>query len=102
MGIESFLIASSINAILAQRLVRIICPHCKEDYIPDEEELVKLGLGFQLADGATFSRGRGCARCHHTGYKGRCGIFELLVMTKDMKRLVLKTADANQIKQTGH
>jgi general secretion pathway protein E len=100
MGVESFMIASSINAILAQRLVRIICPDCKEDYTPDGEELAKLGLlGSETADGAKFSRGRGCAGCHHTGYRGRCGIFELLVMTKDMKRLVLKTADANQIKQ---
>jgi general secretion pathway protein E len=99
MGIESFMIASSINAILAQRLVRIICPHCKEDYIPDREELAKLGLCSEPAEGTKISRGRGCVKCHHTGYKGRCGIFELLLMTKDMKRLVLKTADANQIKQ---
>jgi general secretion pathway protein E len=100
MGIEPFLIASSINAILAQRLVRIICPDCKEDYRPDEEELAKLGLlGSETVDGARFSRGRGCIRCHHTGFRGRCGIFELLVMTREMKRLVLKTADANQIKQ---
>jgi general secretion pathway protein E len=99
MGIESFMIASSINAILAQRLVRIICPHCKEDYIPDREELAKLGLDSEPAEGTKVSRGRGCVWCHHTGYKGRCGIFELLEMTKEMKRLVLKTADANQIKQ---
>ena len=99
MGIESFLIASSINAILAQRLVRIICPHCKEEYEPDKEELAKLGLSSEAAEGTKVFRGRGCVRCLHTGYKGRCGIFELLLMTKDMKRIVLKTADANQIKQ---
>jgi general secretion pathway protein E len=99
MGIEPFLIASSINAILAQRLVRIICPHCKEVYIPDQEEIAKLGLDPETVRDARFSRGRGCGRCHHTGYKGRCGIFELLVMNQDLKRLVLQTADANQIKQ---
>jgi len=99
MGIESFLIASSINAILAQRLVRIICPHCKEEYEPDQEELAKLALSSEVTEGTKLFRGRGCVKCLHTGYKGRCGIYELLMMTKDMKRLVLKTADANQIKQ---
>jgi general secretion pathway protein E len=99
MGIESFLIASSINAILAQRLVRIICPHCKEEFEPDQEELAKLGLSSEATEGTKLFRGRGCVKCLHTGYKGRCGIFELLMMTKEMKRLVLKTADANQIKQ---
>jgi general secretion pathway protein E len=97
MGIESFLIASSINAILAQRLVRIICPHCKEAYTPTPEELEKLGL--PAASGTEVYRGRGCVKCLHTGYKGRCGIFELMLMSQDMKRLVLQTADANQIKE---
>jgi general secretion pathway protein E len=99
MGIESFLIASSINSILAQRLVRIICPNCKEEYAPEVEMLSKLGLSQELAKNRKVFRGRGCASCHNTGYRGRCGIFELLLMTKDMKRLVLKTADSNQIKQ---
>ncbi|MDR3631682.1 MAG: type II secretion system ATPase GspE [Desulfocapsaceae bacterium] len=99
MGIESFLIASSINAILAQRLIRIICPHCKEDYTPDQEELAKLGLTSASPEDTKVYRGRGCVKCLHTGYKGRCGIFELMMMTQDMKRLVLKTADSNQIKQ---
>ncbi len=100
MGIESFLISSSVNAILAQRLVRMICPHCKEQYIPSGQELAKLGPEFPVNENMEFWRGRGCARCHHTGYKGRSGIFELLLMTKEMKKLVLATSDANQIKQT--
>ncbi len=99
MGIESFLIASSINAILAQRLVRMICPQCKQEYIPNCGELMKLDLGYRLAEGTKVWRGTGCSLCHHTGYKGRCGIYELLLMNKEMKRLVLTTADANQIKQ---
>lgn len=99
MGIEPFLIASSINAILAQRLVRIICQNCKEEYMPDFEELIKLGLDPEKYSDNLVCRGVGCAKCHHTGYKGRDGIFELLLMDKDMKRLVLTTSDANTIKQ---
>lgn len=98
MGVEPFLLSSSINAILAQRLVRIICPHCKEAYTPDKEALLKLGI---TPDDSTQQvyRGRGCAKCHHTGYKGRCGIFELLLMDREMKHLILQTANANDIKE---
>lgn len=99
MGIEPFLIASSINAILAQRLVRIICPHCKEAYIPDREEMNWLGSSIELDSQTTVYRGKGCTKCHYTGYQGRCGIFELLAMNKELKGLVLKTSDANLIKE---
>jgi len=99
MGIEPFLIASSINAILAQRLVRIICTHCKEEYVADMEELKRIGITEEEGRGGKVYRGRGCVKCHHTGYKGRCGIFELLLMTQDMKAHVLQTSDANQIKK---
>lgn len=99
MGIEPFLLSSSINAILAQRLVRMICAYCKEEYTPASEEMQKLGLEPDLVQGKKVFRGRGCSKCHHTGYRGRCGIFELLLMSPSMKSLVLKTADANAIKQ---
>ena len=99
MGIEPFLIASSINAVLAQRLVRIICPHCKEEYAVSDEELQRIGIGIEETNGGKVYRGRGCVKCHQTGYKGRCGIFELLLMSRDMKSLVLQTSDANQIKE---
>ncbi len=100
MGIEPFLLSSSINAILAQRLVRMICVHCKEEYDPLPEELRKLGLDEEVIglDRKVY-HGRGCSKCHHTGYRGRCGIFELLLMSQTMKSLVLNTADANLIKQ---
>ena len=99
MGIEPFLIASSINAILAQRLVRIICENCKEEYTPAPEMLEKIGLGGEEYRERKVYRGRGCAKCHSTGFKGRRGIFELLHMTQDMKALVLQTSDANEIKR---
>lgn len=99
MGIEPFLIASSINAILAQRLVRVLCENCKEAYSPDKEELLKIGLDSKEYQGVQLYRSRGCGKCHHTGYKGRQGIFELLLMTKEMKSCVLTTSDANEIKR---
>lgn len=99
MGIEPFLISSSVNAILAQRLVRIICSQCKEEYTPEPEELVKLGVRREEASGRTVYRGKGCVHCHHTGYKGRCGIFEFMLMDKEMKSLILKTSDSNSIKE---
>ncbi len=98
MDIEPFLISSSINAILAQRLVRIICPHCKEGYVPDPMAIKKLGLTPEEMEGKQVYRGKGCSKCHHTGFKGRCGIFELLLMDQTMKHLVLNTANANDIK----
>ncbi len=100
MGIESFLIASSVNAILAQRLVRMICPDCKEAYTPGRDELRRIGVVSEGNEDRKVYRGRGCSKCHHTGYRGRCGIFELMVMTRDMKRLVMQTSDANAIKQS--
>jgi general secretion pathway protein E len=98
MGIEPFLLSSSINAILAQRLVRIICPHCRESYIPDPMAIKKLGLTPEEMEGKLVYRGQGCSKCHHTGFKGRCGIFELLLMDQTMKHLILNTANANAIK----
>ena len=99
MGIEQFLIASSVNAILAQRLVRIICTHCKEEYTPEPEMLKRIGVAEEACHNQRAYRGKGCVKCFHTGYKGRCGIFELLLMDQDMKALVLQTSDANQIKK---
>jgi len=98
MGIEPFLIASSINAIVAQRLVRIICNDCKEAYIPANEMLDNIGLETEFS-GKTLYRGKGCAKCHYTGYRGRRGIFEFLIMDQEMKKMVLSTSDANQIRQ---
>lgn len=99
MGIESFLIASSVSAILAQRLVRIICPHCKEPYSPGPEMLARIGLTVEECEDGKVYRGKGCVKCHSTGYKGRCGIFELLIMSQDMKSLILQTSDSNQIRR---
>ncbi|MCF8082829.1 MAG: type II secretion system ATPase GspE [Deltaproteobacteria bacterium] len=98
MGIEPFLVTSSVTAILAQRLVRVLCPHCKEEYQPDEASLRKIGITPRMAEGKSIFIGRGCPECLHTGYYGRTGLFELLVLDKEIRNLILKTSDANLIK----
>ncbi len=99
MGIESYLVTSSVIAIIAQRLVRVLCPKCKEPYIPDEESLANLGLDKSRIEGKVFYRKGGCAACMNTGYRGRTAIFEILILDEAMKRLILKTSDSNQIQQ---
>ncbi len=98
MGIEPFLVASSVVAVLAQRLVRRICPSCRHPYRPSNEELAQLGLPV-TTDQPTFYRGVGCATCSQTGYRGRAGIYELLLVDDDIRRSVVAKADSSAIKQ---
>ncbi|OQX66121.1 MAG: type II secretion system protein GspE [Desulfococcus sp. 4484_242] len=99
MGIEPFLVTSSVTAILAQRLVRVICRDCKESYTPDKESLQSIGITPEMAEGKAVYRGQGCASCLNTGFKGRTGIFELMILDEAIRTLILKTSDANAIKQ---
>ncbi|MBI5195754.1 MAG: type II secretion system ATPase GspE [Nitrospirae bacterium] len=96
MGIEGFLVASSLAGIVAQRLVRIICPHCKEPFVPKTEMLEKIQAE---TSGITAYHGAGCEECRHTGYKGRTGIFELMIMTEDLRRMVLAKASSDVIRE---
>jgi general secretion pathway protein E len=100
MGIERFLVTSSVIAILAQRLVRVICDQCKEAYTPDEESLQSIGISAQSLDGRKIYRGRGCPACLHTGYRGRKGIFEFMILDDAVKNVILRTSDANAIKRS--
>ena len=97
MGIEPFLVTSSVIAIIAQRLVRVLCPKCKEAYTPDDESLANLGIDKNQLDRHPLYRRQGCAACMNTGYRGRTAIFEILILDDPLKRLILKTSDANQI-----
>lgn len=96
--IQPFLIASALNGVIAQRLVRKICPHCKETYRPALAVLQQLGLPAQ--EDYLFSFGRGCEACYHTGYLGRTGIFEILEVDKTIKDLILNQATEDFIKDT--
>jgi general secretion pathway protein E len=97
MGIEPYLVTSSVIAIIAQRLVRVLCPKCKEAYSPDDESLANLGLDRKECGEAVFYRKAGCAACMNTGYRGRTAIFEILILDDAIKRIILKTSDSNQI-----
>jgi general secretion pathway protein E len=97
MGIEPYLVSSSVVGIVAQRLVRTVCGGCREACPADEALLAELGPAGGVLAGREIFRGKGCAACLHTGYRGRTGIFELMAMDDDLRALVLKTADANAI-----
>ncbi|MBN2180948.1 MAG: Flp pilus assembly complex ATPase component TadA [Sedimentisphaerales bacterium] len=97
MGVEPFLLASSLEGILAQRLVRKICPKCKESYIPDESLLKSLNGSVQVTPETRFYHGKGCHECGKTGMAGRKGIFELLRMTTKLRDLITQKASTDQI-----
>lgn len=96
MQVEPFLVSSSLLAVLAQRLVRTICPHCKEPYKPTDEELSEIGL--TAKDVKVLYRGIGCDYCQHTGYRGRIGIFELMVLNDDIRASIMNNSDSATIK----
>ncbi|NTU42214.1 MAG: type II secretion system ATPase GspE [Nitrospirales bacterium] len=97
MGVEAFLLSSTVRGILAQRLVRVLCPACKEPdpSVAAHEELKALGI----KEDVTIYRGRGCEQCGGVGYFGRSGIYELLVVDDDIRKLILKNADSNEIRE---
>jgi general secretion pathway protein E len=100
MGLEPFLVASSIIGIMAQRLVRTLCPECKTSYPATELELRELNASEKtMGQNPMFWRGEGCAKCLNTGYKGRCGIHEVLVPNDEIRQLILQNVDSNTIKK---
>jgi type IV pilus assembly protein PilB len=98
LGIEPFLICASIEAIVAQRLVRKICGKCKTQIAPTEEMLMELGLTANDTKGKLFCFGKGCAACNNTGYKGRMAIFEMMLLTDRVKELIMKSASTEQLR----
>ncbi|QIL43003.1 Flp pilus assembly complex ATPase component TadA [Acidovorax sp. HDW3] len=97
MGVESYLITSSVNGVLAQRLVRTLCNHCKEAYTPDEELRQRTGLARFTAPGQAIYRAVGCEHCRQSGYRGRTGIHELFVLDEPMRRAIIDGKDANAL-----
>ena len=92
LGVESFLLTATIEAIVAQRLVRRICTKCKEEFVPSEEHLMELSLRTADIQGRTLYRGRGCENCTKSGYKGRMAIFEIMLMDDELRDLVMQQA----------
>lgn len=99
MGVENFLIASAVAGVLAQRLLRLICPKCKESYAPPRDAVKRLGMNIEEGTEVTFFRGRGCDFCKGAGYKGRIGIYELMPITDKIRDLVLANSSSYAIKE---
>ena len=98
MGVEPFLISSSILAVVAQRLVRVLCTDCRRAYIPNPLYLKSIGISPDQFKDHRVYKAAGCENCFNTGYRGRAGIFEIMVLTERLKSLILKTFDSNRIK----
>ncbi|WP_456416347.1 GspE/PulE family protein [Thiolapillus sp.] len=99
MNIETFLISSTVVSVLAQRLLRRVCPHCAESYRPTTRDLQRLGVRADDLAGADFKQGRGCHHCHYTGYSGRVGVFELLVLNEPVKDAILNRRTSFEIRR---
>jgi general secretion pathway protein E len=100
MGAEDYLIASSLLGVLAQRLVRVICPHCRVEVFPVAEMLDE--IGYRRGNGHEphrFYEGRGCERCSNTGFIGRVGIYELMLISDEVRKLTVGKADSGQIRK---
>ena len=99
MGVPAYLVASSIVAVLAQRLVRVVCPKCKQPHQPLDTQIEEAGITPEMLEGATFMKGRGCVNCQKSGYKGRLGIFELMVMNGKLRELAFQGAATTDIRR---
>jgi type IV pilus assembly protein PilB len=98
MGVPSYLVAGSVIGILAQRLVRVVCSKCKQPHTPREKELLAAGITPEQAASANFMKGRGCNHCGQSGYRGRLGIFEFLLMSGKIRELSLQGANTQDIR----
>ncbi len=99
MGLETYLITATVEGILAQRLVRRICEDCRSDFTPSQEMLMELNLKPADCQGKKFFYGRGCDRCNNSGYKGRCGIYELVVMNDELRDMVSNGSSTDQMRE---
>jgi type IV pilus assembly protein PilB len=97
MGVEPFLVASTVIGVLAQRLVRTICDRCKEEFTPPESPVIKMGMEFDPSNPPKLYRGVGCNMCRNTGYRGRTGIFELFIVSDEIRDLILKSSPSHII-----
>jgi type IV pilus assembly protein PilB len=99
IGVQPFLVASSVIAIMAQRLVRVVCPKCKVPDTPSASELKASGLSAEKIKAATFMRGQGCSHCNHTGYRGRLGIYEMMKMTSAIREMTFKREPTQNVRR---
>ena len=98
MGVPTFLITATVEAILAQRLVRRVCPECREETDPSEEMLLELRIDPKKVKGKKVFRGTGCSTCNNTGYKGRIGLFELMIMDDELREMINDDANSDELR----
>jgi type IV pilus assembly protein PilB len=98
LGLEPFLVTATLEGIIAQRLVRRICLNCKEEYTPTEEQLMELELRPENVQGRKFHYGKGCEMCNNTGYKGRQGIYEIMLLDDEMRDMIIKHASTQVLR----
>jgi len=96
--VPTFLITATVEAILAQRLVRKVCSKCREPYSPSREVLMDLELTADDLKGKKFFRGSGCENCNNTGYKGRVGLFELMILNAELRDMIMRNASADELR----
>lgn len=99
MGVPGYLVSSSVIAIMAQRLVRVICSKCKQPYTPPESALFDAGITPEMAAGATFMRGKGCGHCNKKGFRGRIGIYELMMVTSKIREQIFENRSSQEIRK---
>ena len=99
MGVPAYLVASSVIAIMAQRLVRVVCPKCKQPHTPSRASLEAAGITPEMAASATFMKGKGCRHCSNSGYRGRLGLYELMFMSSKVRELAFNEAPAGTIRR---
>jgi type IV pilus assembly protein PilB len=99
IGVQPFLVASSVMGIMAQRLVRKVCPKCRQRYEPPASLLQGLGLRPEVAKKANFMKGKGCSHCNKTGYRGRMGIYELMGMTSQIREMTFKGESTQNLRK---
>ncbi|MEK7794340.1 MAG: ATPase, T2SS/T4P/T4SS family, partial [Candidatus Hydrogenedentota bacterium] len=99
MEVEAFLISSTVISVCAQRLLRRICPHCSQSYLPPMDEIRRLGLDLAQVRQYEFKKGQGCDNCNYTGYRGRVGVYELLVLNDAVKDAIIALEPAHKIRQ---
>jgi type IV pilus assembly protein PilB len=99
MGVASYLVASSVVAIMAQRLIRVVCQKCKQPYAPPEATLDAAGITPAMAAGAHFAKGAGCGNCQGSGYRGRLGIYELMLMSPKLRELTFNQASTDEVRK---
>ncbi|HEV7282124.1 MAG TPA: GspE/PulE family protein [Pirellulaceae bacterium] len=99
MKVPEYLVASTVIGILAQRLVRVVCPKCKQKYVPSDAELAEAGISKELAKNSTFARGKGCGYCNRKGYRGRLGIYELMTINSKVRQAIFDRASSVDLRR---